>query len=91
MYSKDERYILIGLINEAKINQEINLSEYNHDYLSLVKFDFTKELGYSWHGECNSPYSYRPVFPLVNSNYVKFFKTLKGAKRNFIKQYLKEV
>ena len=31
---------------------------------------------------------WRTTFPMESSNYVKYFKTLKGAKRNFIKNYV---
>jgi hypothetical protein len=79
----------------AKIDEEIIL---NHDYIEKVRFkDFTnscdnyvREHPYSWVAYTTSTYSHRTIFPMRNSTYVSFFKTLIGAKRNFIKNYLKE-
>jgi len=85
----------INKILEAKINEEIIL---DHNYLEKVKFEYmpnssdeyVREHPYSWVAYTISSYSHRTIFPMRNSTYVTFFKTLIGAKRNFIRNYLKE-
>lgn len=93
------RELLLEKINNTNIGEEINLLKFNHYYLTKVKFtqepirigiDENISGKYGWIAECNSNYSYRTVFPMKNNNYVAFFKTLKNAKRNFIKKYLKK-
>jgi len=86
---------LLKEIENVKIDKEINLEKYNHT--SLVKVRFTQEGlisndedtkgKYSWVAYNNSYYSYSTVFP-IRGQYVIFFKTLIGAKRNFIKSYI---
>ena len=73
------------------MEQLIELIE--HSYLKSVKFTQERQHGY----ETDNMYSWIAkseqrvgcIFPMRNSEYVKFFKTLKGAKRNFIRRYLK--
>lgn len=84
----------INKVLNAKIDEEIIL---DHDYIEKVRFDFrpnsmdefVREHPYSWVAYTTSSYSHRTIFPMRNSTYVSFFKTLAGAKRNFIKNYLK--
>lgn len=93
-----KRQTMIEVINYAKLNERIDLGKYNHNYLSEVRFEkepersgfyYSPEAGlYSWVAYTNSKCFHRTVFPMKNTNYVKFFKTLKGAKRNFIKGYI---
>jgi hypothetical protein len=79
----------------AKINEEIIL---DYNYIEKIKFNYTpnsisvyiREHPYTWVAYTNTEYYHRTVFPMRNSVYVSFFKTLAGAKRNFIKTYLKE-
>ena len=76
------------------MNIPILILKFNHSYLRQVRFtqepiranDFENINGkYSWVAYT----TWRPVRPMKNVNYVAFFKTLKGAKRNFIRNYLK--
>lgn len=91
-----KRQIITKEINNAKLDERIDLGKYNHSYLSEVRFEQTPMTSlyyetrglYSWVAHTNSMYSHRTVFPMKNTTYVKFFKTLKGAKRNFIKSYI---
>lgn len=93
-----KRRILIERINNAKLEERLDLRKYNHSYLSEVRFEQTSITSmdyetrglYSWVAYTNSMYSHRTVFPMRTSTYVKFFKTLKGAKRNFIKSYIEK-
>lgn len=93
-----KRTIIIKKINNIKLNEKIPLEELGHTYLKYVYFDQTSLTSldyetrgkYSWVAETNSMYSHRTIFPMRNYNYVKFFKTLKGAKRNFIKSYIEK-
>lgn len=90
---------LLKEIDNAKINEEINLEKYNHTSLERMRFTQESEISngyncetrgkYSWVAYNNGNYSYRTVFP-SSGNYVTFFKTLAGAKRNFINRYIKE-
>ncbi len=91
--------ILLKKIENIEIEEEIYLGDFKHYYLEDVKFtqepiranDCENLNGkYSWVAHCNREYSHRIVFPMRNTNYVAFFKTLKGAKRNFIKGYIKK-
>jgi len=85
-------------VNIVKIGEQINLKELGHNYLEYVRFESyenstdreIRQSPYSWVAQTNSEYSHRTVFPMRTSTYVKFFKTLKGAKRNFIKSYIEK-
>ena len=55
-----------------------------------VRIDITsslKDTPYSWVAYRKREYAGGSVFPMRNANEVAFFKTIKGAKRNFLKQY----
>ncbi len=79
---------------EAKINVKIDLKNIEAVFLDDVEFDqnsndsiYRESRGlYSWSAHYDN---WRNVFPMKDANYVKEFKTLNGAKRNFIKSYLK--
>jgi len=85
----------IDKVSNAKINEEIIL---DHDYIEKVRFnympnsidEYIREHPYSWVAYTTSAYSHRTIFPMKSGQIVNFFKTLMGAKRNFIKGYLKE-
>ena len=87
-----KRMMIIEKINNVKLGEKILLKQYGH-ILDYVYFDQTplstlyfEERGlYSWVAQTDG---WRSVFPMKNTTYVKFFKTLKGAKRNFIKLYI---
>lgn len=89
---------IIKIIDNTKINKKINFKKLEHNYLKQVYFDSwehitnknVKLITYYWIAQTHA---LRTVFPMKNttSNYVKFFKTLKGAKTNFIKEYIKEI
>lgn len=74
--------MIIDRINEAQVNEQIDVSD--SVYFKTVKFTYDKELGYSWAGD--SKINPRAIFPMASIHNVKFFKTLAGAKRNFIKR-----
>jgi len=80
-------------ILKAKPEEEILIK---HDYIEKVRFfsnssdEYVREHLYSWVAYTTSEYYHRTIFPMRNSTYVAFFKTLEGAKRNFIRVYLKE-
>ena len=81
-------------ILNAKLDEKIILSK--HEYINNVTFtrephtsmDITVRGKYSWVAYGKSS-TWRSIFPMKNTTYVKFFKTLLGAKRNFIRIYLK--
>ncbi len=91
-FDRDE--VIAGLsaeerIIKAEVNEKIKFTE-KESWMLDVKFENGRggdDKHYSWtahsHGE-----SWLAEYPLVG-DYVKQFKTLKGAKRNFIKNYLK--
>jgi len=88
----------IEKILKVDVNVEITL---NSNFIEKVKFEkeelindpkYSNGIYYTW-----SAYSkfnnWKAIFPLLShgmNGYVKFFKTLIGAKRNFIRKYLKE-
>jgi len=84
---------LIERIMSAKVDEIINLKEYDLG-LTSVEFDqnpldtyIAADRGlYSWVAKRG----WRCEFPMKDSQYVKQFKTLNGAKRNFINSYLKD-
>lgn len=80
---------IIELIKKAKINEEINLE--GHEYLKSVKFeddgDEVADKGkYTWAAD---PIR-RPgtVFPMRNSQYVQYFKSINSAKASFIRLHI---
>jgi hypothetical protein len=70
-------------IEQAILEKEVLLDN-NISWYAKVRFT-QDESGYSWvayiHGN-----NWRASFPMKDGNYVKFFKTFAGAKRNFIKK-----
>ncbi len=87
---------LINTINNIDINKELSLTEFEHKYIASIKFTQEPIRDNDWEN-LNGKYSWvakstyhRYIFPLRNSNYVSFFKTLQGAKRNFIRTHIKD-
>jgi len=84
----------VNKILNAKIDEEIIIT---HDYIEKVKFtyspnsidEFVREHPYSWVAYTNAEHYHTTIFPMRSSSYVAFFKKELGAKRNFIKHYLK--
>jgi len=89
-----DKIMILAKIEVCNIGEEINIGELGDTYYETVRFTqesinphYEETSGrYSWIAKCNSNYSHRTAFPLRGS-YVIFFKTLKGAKRNFLKRY----
>lgn len=81
------------LIMGLEIGEKLELESYGKSlkwvYFDAREYHKGEGLEYSWSAE----YSFKNigcvgyVYPLRSSNYVQTFKTLKGAKRNFIKRY----
>lgn len=82
----------IDKVLNAKINEKIIL---NNCSVIEIRFEswinstdeWIKKHPYTWVGYLVSN-RWETIFPMRNTNYVAFFKTLAGAKRNFIRQYL---
>lgn len=75
----------LSFIENAQTDQKIDFPK-SFSYKHVV-FDTLLENGkllYTWSSESKG--SVINIYPMKNSNYVKYFKTLAGAKRNFIKQ-----
>lgn len=77
---------MIEAINNAKVNEDIDVSE--SESFKIVSFSYEKELGYTWMALTKKGTNKRgyPIHPMASTRNVKFFKTLAGAKRNFIKR-----
>ena len=82
---------LTQLIMEAEINQRIDISAYGSYYADVTFEQDTWETAlhedestYTWtaHGQ-DQPW--RSIFPLRSSQYIKYWKTLNGTKRNFLR------
>jgi hypothetical protein len=89
METRQESEIIeeIQKIWKAELNERIFL---NHDYISEFRTDHTpnREKPYSWVAVATRSYSSRTIFPLTyGGNQVVFFKSIKAAKRNFLKHY----
>ena len=89
--NEDKKDELINRIMEADINEDVDLSDI-HPYWKTVRFDYSKSelrlndgAGYCWRAASKSS-PYIGVYPMRNSQYVQIFKTLNGAKRNFIRR-----
>uniref|UniRef100_A0A6H2A5X9 Uncharacterized protein n=1 Tax=viral metagenome TaxID=1070528 RepID=A0A6H2A5X9_9ZZZZ len=70
----------------AKVSEKIGLTEFKTSY-SNVRFTENIEnytIMYSW--SAGSKNSIMNVYPMRDSQNVKFFKTLNGAKRNFLRR-----
>ena len=74
-------------ILEAELEKEILLPE--NSYYFKVRFTHDSS-GYSWVAYGGTE-RWRAYYPMKDGNYVKFFKTLNGAKRNFIKKGFRKV
>lgn len=89
--------VLLERINNIQIEEKIDLTEFGHRYLKdvcftqerLTSLDYETRGKYSWIAHERTQ-SWRNIYPMKNLTYVAFFKTLKGTKRNFIKNHLKE-
>ena len=77
------------LIEEATLNTKIDLEQRGHclKWVCFSQYNGNYEwiAERSWKNSQSSGY----VYPLKNSLDVKTFKTLKEAKRNFIKRWIK--
>lgn len=70
------------LIESALIDTVVILS---HSFIKNVKFYYIENYGCTWKAtRKDSPID---IYPMKSLNYVKYFATLKNAKRNFIKRY----
>ncbi len=72
----------------ARINQEVNLSDISH--ILYVRFTFTPDAPQGWYCWIGKAGMCRSIHPLATAWTVKQFKTLAGAKRNFLNMYNKE-
>lgn len=88
----------INKILNLKINEKLDLKNCEYCYVKDIKFtqesinSFTNKFSSTFGLFCwiaTSENNWRNIYPLENSgDYVKYFKTENGAKRNFIKTYL---
>ena len=73
------------LIEGVWINTTI---AFPHSFIKDVKFYYIGKYGCTWKAtRKDSPID---IYPMKNSNYIKYFTTLKNAKRNFIRRFLSE-
>ena len=72
---------MLDAISNAKVNEEINIDA---RYYSSIEFTYRDGLGYSWCAKERNSWSY--YRPIASGNNIQFWKTLAGAKRNFIKR-----
>lgn len=72
----------MDIINNAKVGEIIDV--YRISGFKTVKFTHSASLGYTWCAD--SVHHHHTIFPMATHHNVKFFKTLAGAKRNFIKR-----
>ena len=70
-------------IKVAQVNETVDLHDLNL-WISDVCFDQDID-GYSWCAH-DADQTWRTVFP-TKGQWVVFFKTLAGAKRNFLRRY----
>jgi hypothetical protein len=82
--SEDQYGLLVRLVGNASAESRVEV-EHLGGVMKWFKFDFC-DGEYGWIAErswanCGSV-GY--IHPMKNSNYVKTFKTLSGAKRNFL-------
>jgi hypothetical protein len=84
---------ILAQIEAVGLNTEVDVGNLGDTYYQTVRFtqegftsDYETRGKYSWIAKCNSNYSHRTIFP-TRGNYVLFFKTLKGAKKNFLRRY----
>jgi len=83
--ASQSRAKLVQIIEAAPINTRIDLESIGH-ILKWVSFSL-EDGEYEWMAERSwkNNRSVGYVHPMKNSQYVKTFKTLAGAKRSFIK------
>lgn len=74
---------LVERIMEVWIREIVDLSTL-HDHFTEVSFTYNRHEGYSW--IARTKYGVNLVFPSQSSQEIKTFKTLNGAKRNFIRR-----
>jgi len=79
------------IIENASKNEQIDLSCFEWIFKS-VRFDYQKsENWYSYSAYYREDIKHPSYYtPSKNSNYILTFKTLAGAKRNFIKRFLEK-
>mgnify|MGYP003395752254 CR=1 FL=1 len=73
----------------AQVGQEITLADISH--IQYVRFTFTQDNPQGWYCWIGRAKGFgRSIHPLATAWTVKQFKTLAGAKRNFLNMYNKE-
>ena len=87
------KIMLLTQIEAVGLDIEVDVGSLGDTYYQTVRFTqegFTADEEtrgrYSWVAQTNGNYSHRTEFP-TRGNYVLFFKTLKGAKSNFLRRY----
>ena len=79
----NDKEVMIKQIIEAPLDMNIFLV--SHSYIKTVKFFYQiGENFFSWRAEAK----YHTIYPMKNTTDILTFKTLNGAKRNFIRGYL---
>ena len=73
---------MMDRINSAEAGERVDVS--GTKYYSVLDFWYDKELGYSWCAESKA--NSRSIRPMASQYNIQFWKTLAGAKRNFIKR-----
>ena len=77
---------LIKIINNLAYPKKIEIAEWFGEF-DWIEFEYYKSENYfTW--SMARRMSNRIITPMKNSQYILTFKTLEGAKRNFIKQHL---
>lgn len=76
---------MLDTITSAEIDREIDI---NVNSFRSIRFVCYTGLGYSWVAKDDNG---SRVHPKMDAYQTKFFKTLTGAKRNFIKQISEQV
>lgn len=72
------------IIDAAQVDETVDISTHTDGFFT-VKFTYDAGLGYTY--VLVRRYARLTVFPMASSQTVKFWKTLPGAKRHFLKQY----
>jgi len=70
-------------ISLVEINRPVDTRRISKCFQCVI-FTYDATLGYTW--MASSKTRAMNVYPMASTNNVKFFKTLAGAKRNFIKR-----
>lgn len=74
---------MMDAIMNAELNTNVDVPAISA--FKTVRFTYDDTLGYTWVAQTKHDYV-RNVWPMRTVHDVKFFKTLSGAKRNFIKR-----